>query len=216
MAHDVIFRRDQDQNYFALAHSTYSLQYTEWYCRFCHCSSHHSPTRYLLDYIGSQAPDQPQVFKACLKPQHPPPRPSFLSPIRREMINCWAVDIFMVERALSKTRSSRKKNGHTIKQSTGEEIYICNRRRKMYSASIIREIPILNISIYQTGSFVKTISCLKSEAAPLPPSSHRTNPPWGQALQNKGAFPYTGLPLLGIQDQIRPEGHPARYLSQPP
>lgn len=124
---------------------------------------------YLLDCCRISHPKPAPTLQGL--PQTPAPHASLLGPIRREKMNCWAVDIFMLERALSKTRSSRKKNGHTIKKLTGGQRYICNRHMKMYSTSIIKEIPILNISIYQTGSFVKTISCLKSEAATLPPGS---------------------------------------------
>lgn len=70
------------------------------------------------------------------------------------------------------------KKGGLVQMTTPfsvEKIYIFSRQMKMHFIPIIKEIPILSSFIYQTGSFVKIISCLESKPATLPRGSEDTS-----------------------------------------
>ena len=70
------------------------------------------------------------------------------------------------------------KKGGLVQMTTPfsvEKIYIFSRQMKMHFIPIIKEIPILSSFIYQTGSFVKIISCLESKPTTLPRGSEDTS-----------------------------------------
>lgn len=128
----------------------------------------------------------PQLFEACLKPR--PPTSASSAPSEERRLTPEKLISLRYKELFQRLAPQGKKNGHMIKQFTGGEIYICNRHMKMYSTSIIKEIPILNIFIYQTGSFVKDHHLLEKQGyhfSSLP--APWTNPPWGQVFQTKGA-----------------------------
>ena len=108
-----------------------------------------------------------QFFKSHLKPQ------PFSAPWeqRRLAVELYTIKSpFLWKSSWGEPSAQGKKRG-LVQMTTPfsvEKIYIFSRQMKMHFIPIIKEISILSSSIYQTGSFVKIISCLESKPATLP------------------------------------------------